>query len=232
MSFGYKSGEYVLHDVSFDAREGSVTALVGPTGAGKTTIVNLLARFYDANEGSIRIDGHDIRDYARDDLRRIFGIVLQDSYLFSGSIRENVLYGRPGASEADLAAAVEAANAAHFIDRLPRGFDSLLSEGGSPLSEGQRQLLALARAILADPAILILDEATSSVDTRTELHIQSAMIRMMAGRTSFIIAHRLSTIRNADNILVLDGGRIVESGSHEELMAEGGLYERMYSSQG
>ena len=232
VSFGYKSGEYVLHDVSFDAREGSVTALVGPTGAGKTTIVNLLARFYDANEGSIRIDGHDIRDYARDDLRRIFGIVLQDSYLFSGSIRENVLYGRPGASEADLAAAVEAANAAHFIDRLPRGFDSLLSEGGSPLSEGQRQLLALARAILADPAILILDEATSSVDTRTELHIQSAMIRMMAGRTSFIIAHRLSTIRNADNILVLDGGRIVESGSHEELMAEGGLYERMYSSQG
>jgi len=232
VSFGYKSGEYVLHDVSFDAREGRVTALVGPTGAGKTTIVNLLARFYDPNEGSIRIDGRDIRDYARDDLRRVFGIVLQDSYLFSGSIRENVLYGRPGASEAEVEAAVEAANAAHFIDRLPRGFDSLLSEGGSPLSEGQRQLLALARAILADPAILILDEATSSVDTRTELHIQSAMIRMMAGRTSFIIAHRLSTIRNADNILVLDGGRIVESGSHEGLMAEGGLYERMYSSQG
>jgi len=231
VSFGYKSDRLVLRDVSFEAREGSVTALVGPTGAGKTTIVNLLARFYDANAGSIRIDGRDLRDYARDDLRRIFGIVLQDSYLFSGSIRENVLYGRPGASEEEVARAVAAANAASFIDRLPRGYDSVLTEGGSPLSEGQRQLLALARAILADPAILILDEATSSVDTRTELHIQAAMIKLMEGRTSFIIAHRLSTIRNADNILVMDGGRIVESGSHETLMAEGGLYHRMYSSQ-
>ncbi len=167
VSFGYKPGEYVLRDVSFEAREGSVTALVGPTGAGKTTIVNLLARFYDANEGIVRIDGRDLRDYARDDLRRVFGIVLQDSYLFSGSIRENVLYGRPAASEAELAKALEAANAASFIDRLPGGYDSVLTEGGSPLSEGQRQLLALARAILADPSILILDEATSSVDTRT-----------------------------------------------------------------
>ncbi len=231
VSFGYKPGEYVLHDVSFEAREGSVTALVGPTGAGKTTIVNLLARFYDANEGTVRIDGRDLRDYARDDLRRVFGIVLQDSYLFSGSIRENVLYGRPAAGEAELSKALEAANAASFIDRLPHGYDTVLTEGGSPLSEGQRQLLALARAILADPSILILDEATSSVDTRTELHIQAAMIRLMEGRTSFIIAHRLSTIRNADNILVLDGGRIVESGSHEELMAREGLYSRMYSSQ-
>ncbi len=231
VSFGYKPGEYVLRDVSFEAREGSVTALVGPTGAGKTTIVNLLARFYDANEGIVRIDGRDLRDSARDDLRRVFGIVLQDSYLFSGSIRENVLYGRPAASEAELAKALEAANAASFIDRLPGGYDSVLTEGGSPLSEGQRQLLALARAILADPSILILDEATSSVDTRTELHIQAAMIRLMEGRTSFIIAHRLSTIRNADNILVLDGGRIVEAGSNEELMARGGLYSRMYSSQ-
>jgi len=231
VSFGYKSDRPVLRDVSFEAREGSVTALVGPTGAGKTTIVNLLARFYDTGAGSIRIDGRDLRDYVRDDLRRIFGIVLQDSYLFSGSIRENVLYGKPWASEAEMARAVAAANAASFIDRLPRGYDSVLTEGGSPLSEGQRQLLALARAILADPAILILDEATSSVDTRTELHIQAAMIKLMEGRTSFIIAHRLSTIRNADNILVLEGGRIVESGSHDALMAEGGLYHRMYSSQ-
>jgi ATP-binding cassette subfamily B protein len=231
VSFGYKSDRPVLRDVSFEAREGSVTALVGPTGAGKTTIVNLLARFYDANAGSISIDGRDLRDYARDDLRRVFGIVLQDSYLFSGSIRENVLYGRPGASEEEVARAVAAANAASFIDRLPRGYDSVLTEGGSPLSEGQRQLLALARAVLADPAILILDEATSSVDTRTELHIQAAMIKLMEGRTSFIIAHRLSTIRNADNILVMEGGRIVESGSHDALMAEGGLYYRMYSSQ-
>jgi len=231
VSFGYKTDRLVLRDVSFEAREGSVTALVGPTGAGKTTIVNLLARFYDASAGSIRIDGRDLRDYARDDLRRIFGIVLQDSYLFSGSIRENILYGRPGASEGEVARAVAAANAASFIDRLPRGYDSVLTEGGSPLSEGQRQLIALARAILADPAILILDEATSSVDTRTELHIQAAMIKLMEGRTSFIIAHRLSTIRNADNILVMEGGRIVESGRHEALMAEGGLYHRMYSSQ-
>ena len=231
VSFGYKTDRLVLRDVSFEAREGSVTALVGPTGAGKTTIVNLLARFYDASAGSIRIDGRDLRDYARDDLRRIFGIVLQDSYLFSGSISENILYGRPGASEGEVARAVAAANAASFIDRLPRGYDSVLTEGGSPLSEGQRQLIALARAILADPAILILDEATSSVDTRTELHIQAAMIKLMEGRTSFIIAHRLSTIRNADNILVMEGGRIVESGRHEALMAEGGLYHRMYSSQ-
>ena len=163
--------------------------------------------------GTVRIDGRDLRDYARDDLRRVFGIVLQDSYLFSGSIRENVLYGRPAAGEAELSKALEAANAASFIDRLPHGYDTVLTEGGSPLSEGQRQLLALARAILADPSILILDEATSSVDTRTELHIQAAMIRLMEGRTSFIIAHRLSTIRNADNILVLDGGRIVNRGA-------------------
>ena len=231
VSFGYRAGVDVIKDVSFTAPAGSVTALVGPTGAGKTTIVNLIARFYDVSSGSVRIDGLDVRRYARDSLRRSFGIVLQDSYLFSGSIRDNILYGKPDAGEEAMRRAAAMANAAHFIDRLPHGFDTELQEGGGPLSEGQRQLLAIARAVLADPSILILDEATSSVDTRTELHIQEAMIALMAGRTSFIIAHRLSTIRGADRILVIDGGRIVESGTHEELMGECGLYFRMYSSQ-
>ena len=231
VSFGYREGVDVIKDVSFRAPAGSVTALVGPTGAGKTTIVNLVARFYDVSAGSVRIDGRDVRDYGRDSLRRSFGIVLQDSYLFSGSIRDNILYGKPDAGEEAMRRAAAMANAVHFIERLPRGFDTELLEGGAPLSEGQRQLLAIARAILSDPSILILDEATSSVDTRTELHIQEAMIGLMEGRTSFIIAHRLSTIRGADRILVLDSGRIVESGSHEELMAAGGLYFRMYSSQ-
>jgi len=231
VSFGYREDTMVLRDVSFSAPAGSVTALVGPTGAGKTTIVNLIARFYDVSSGQVRIDGRDVRDYARDGFRRGFGIVLQDSYLFSGSIRDNILYGDPGAGEAAMRKAAAMANAVHFIERMPRGYDSELQEGGWPLSEGQRQLVAIARAVLADPAILILDEATSSVDTRTELHIQEAMLSLMKGRTSFIIAHRLSTIRDADRILVLDGGRIVESGSHAELMASGGLYCRMYESQ-
>jgi ATP-binding cassette subfamily B protein len=229
--FSYKPGIPVLDGVSFNAPAGSVTALVGPTGAGKTTIANLLTRFHDVEAGSVRIDGIDLRDYRRDSLRRAFGIVLQDSYLFSGTIRDNILYGKPEASAGEVRRAVEAANAAGFIDRLPQGLDSVLGEGGSPLSEGQRQLVAIARAILADPAILVLDEATSSVDTRTELHIQEAMIGLMEGRTSFVIAHRLSTIRKADRILVIDGGRIVESGSHGELMAMDGLYRRMYSGQ-
>ena len=231
VSFGYREDTMVIRDVSFSAPAGSVTALVGPTGAGKTTIVNLIARFYDVSSGTVRIDGRDVRDYARDGFRRSFGIVLQDSYLFSGTIRENILYGDPGAGEAAMRKAAAMANAVHFIERMPRGFDTELQEGGWPLSEGQRQLVAIARAVLADPAILILDEATSSVDTRTELHIQEAMLSLMEGRTSFIIAHRLSTIRDADRILVLDGGRIVESGSHAELMASGGLYRRMYESQ-
>ena len=231
VSFGYRDDTMVIRDVSFSAPEGSVTALVGPTGAGKTTIVNLIARFYDVSSGTVRIDGRDVRDYARDGFRRSFGIVLQDSYLFSGTIRDNILYGDPGAGEAEMRRAAAMANAVHFIERMPRGFDTELQEGGWPLSEGQRQLVAIARAVLADPAILILDEATSSVDTRTELHIQEAMLSLMKGRTSFIIAHRLSTIRDADRILVLDGGRIVESGSHAELMASDGLYCRMYESQ-
>ena len=231
VSFGYREDTMVIRDVSLSAPAGSVTALVGPTGAGKTTIVNLIARFYDVSSGTVRIDGRDVRAYARDGFRRSFGIVLQDSYLFSGTIRDNILYGDPDAGEAAMRKAAAMANAVHFIERMPRGFDTELQEGGWPLSEGQRQLVAIARAVLADPAILILDEATSSVDTRTELHIQEAMLSLMEGRTSFIIAHRLSTIRDADRILVLDGGRIVESGSHAELMASGGLYRRMYESQ-
>lgn len=231
VSFGYREDTMVIRDVSFAAPAGSVTALVGPTGAGKTTIVNLVARFYDVSSGTVRIDGRDVRDYARDGFRRGFGIVLQDSYLFSGTIRDNILYGDPDAGEAAMRRAAAMANAVHFIERMPRGYDTVLQEGGWPLSEGQRQLVAIARAVLADPAILILDEATSSVDTRTELHIQEAILSLMKGRTSFIIAHRLSTIRGADRILVLDGGRIVESGSHADLMAAGGLYRRMYESQ-
>jgi ATP-binding cassette subfamily B protein len=231
VTFAYTPGVPVVREVSFKAEQGSVTALVGPTGAGKTTIVNLLSRFYDVSSGSIRLDGLDLREYKRNDFRQVFGIVLQDSYLFSGTIGENILYGKPDAGEDAMRRAAEAANAAHFIECLPKGYMTELQEGGYPLSAGQRQLVAIARAVLADPRILILDEATSSVDTRTELHIQKAMIDLMAGRTSFIIAHRLSTIRGADRILVIDDGRIVESGNHQELIAAGGLYAQMYAHQ-
>jgi ATP-binding cassette subfamily B protein len=230
--FAYRPDVQVLRDINFEAPPGSVTALVGPTGAGKTTIVNLIARFYDATSGDILIDGKDIMSFSRRSLRRGLGIVLQDGWLFTGSVRENILYGRPGASQEELEKAAAMANADHFIRRLPKGYDTILGEGGASLSEGQRQLLSIARVIVADPAILILDEATSSVDTRTELHIQEAMIALMRGRTSFIIAHRLSTIRAADRIMVIDGGRIVESGDHATLMAAGGFYANMYESQG
>jgi ATP-binding cassette subfamily B protein len=193
--------------------------------------VNLLARFYDVSGGRILIDGRDIREYTRDSLRRCFGIVLQDTYLFSGTIRDNIRYGRLEADDREVELAAAMANADSFIRRLPRGYQTMLSEGGGNLSQGQKQLLAIARAILANPSILILDEATSSVDTRTELHIQEAMLKLMNGRTSFIIAHRLSTIRDADMIMVIDGGRIVERGSHSELLDLRGVYHDMYYSQ-
>lgn len=231
VSFGYRADVPVLKEVSFESKAGSNTALVGPTGAGKTTIVNLLARFYDVSDGKILIDGCDIREYTKDSLRKCFGIVLQDTYLFSGTIRENIRYGRLDADDAEIERAAAMANADVFIKRLPLGFDTVLTESGANLSQGQRQLLAIARAILADSAILILDEATSSVDTRTELHIQEAMLKLTRGRTSFLIAHRLSTIRDADTIIVVDGGEIVEKGSHQTLMRMNGVYRNLYYSQ-
>ncbi|QNO16667.1 ABC transporter ATP-binding protein [Alkalicella caledoniensis] len=231
VSFSYNTGEEVLKDISFEVKPGSSIALVGPTGAGKTTIVNLLTRFYDVNKGSILIDGKDIRDYTRDSLRESFGVVLQDTYLFSGTIKENIRYGRLEATDEEVKRAAVLARADVFIRRLPKGYDTMLSESGANLSQGQRQLLAIARAILVDPSILILDEATSNVDTRTELHIQAAMLELMKNRTSFIIAHRLSTIRDADIIMVIDNGRIVESGNHDYLIDKKGIYHKLYMSQ-
>ncbi len=229
--FSYESGRPVLKNATFEAKPGQTIALVGPTGAGKTTIVNLLERFYDVDSGSIAIDGVDLRAARRKSLRASLGIVLQDTVLFSETVRENIRYGRLTASDAEVEAAARMANAEPFILRLPHGYDTVLGDDGGNLSQGQRQLLAIARAILADPAILILDEATSSVDTRTELHIQQAMLELMRGRTSFVIAHRLSTIRNADQILVINQGEIVERGTHEELLAAGGFYANLHNSQ-
>jgi ATP-binding cassette subfamily B protein len=231
VSFGYRPDVPILKHVSFDAKEGTSTALVGPTGAGKTTVVNLVTRFYDVTGGRILIDGRDIREYTRDSLRRCFGIVLQDTYLFSGTIKENIMYGKPDATEAEVKAAAKMANADLFIQRLPKKYDTMLSENGGNLSQGQRQLLAIARVILAKPSILILDEATSSIDTRTELHIQDALLNIMQGRTSFIIAHRLNTIRDADTIMVVDQGEIVESGGHDQLLQQEGVYYRMFYNQ-
>ncbi len=231
VQFGYDQSEPLYQDLNIDVRQGQTVAIVGPTGAGKTTLVNLLMRFYDVGMGSISIDGKDIRDLKRHDLRSIFGMVLQDTWLFNGTIRENIAYGRLDATEEEIVRAADAAHADHFIRTLPQGYDTVLNEEASNISQGQKQLLTIARAILADPAILILDEATSSVDTRTEILIQKGMDKLMKGRTSFVIAHRLSTIRNADLILVMDEGQIVEQGTHQGLLAENGFYAELYNSQ-
>jgi ATP-binding cassette subfamily B protein len=229
--FGYEKDVPVLKNVSLHAKRGDTIALVGPTGAGKTTIVNLLTRFYDIDSGNITLDGQDIRNIRKDDLRRALGIVLQDTFLFANSVMENIRYGRLDASDDEVIAAAKLANADQFIHRLPQGYQTHLSERGSNLSLGQRQLLAIARAILANPSILILDEATSSVDTRTEKNIQEALLRLMQGRTSFVIAHRLSTIREADAILVIKQGEIIERGTHQALLANKDFYHNLYVSQ-
>ena len=231
VSFGYEEGKYVLNSISLTAEAGQTVAIVGPTGAGKTTIVNLLARFYDPQEGAILIDGHNIKDVKLHSLRSQMGIVLQDSFLFSGSVRENIRYGKLSASEKEIIQASEAVSAHRFISQMSAGYDTDVGERGTKLSVGQRQLVSFARALLADPRILILDEATSSVDAYTEVLIQKALEELLKNRTSFVIAHRLSTIVNADKVLVIDGGRIVETGTHEELLALGGLYQKLYEMQ-
>jgi len=231
VTFAYIPGVNVLKNVSFEVRAGQKIALVGATGAGKTTIVNLLTRFYDSTDGTVYIDGIDIKNYKRDSLRRAFSVVLQDTCLFTGTIADNIRYGRPEATDGEVAEAAKAANADVFIRRLKHGYNTIVKGDSDSLSQGQRQLLAISRAALCRSPILILDEATSSVDTRTELHIQEAVLRLTAGRTSFVIAHRLSTIRDADVIMVVKDGGIEESGPHEELLAKNGLYAQMYYSQ-
>ena len=229
--FGYSPEKIIVNDFSAEAEAGHKIAIVGPTGAGKTTMVKLLMRFYDINEGAILIDGHDIREFSRYDLRKLFGMVLQDTWLYNGSIMENIRYGRPTATDEEVIAAAQAAHVDHFVHTLPDGYNMVLNEETSNISQGQMQLLTIARAVLADPKILILDEATSSVDTRTEVLIQRAMDNLMKNRTSFVIAHRLSTIRDADLILVMQHGDIVEQGNHEELLAKEGAYHELYMSQ-
>ena len=231
VNFSYVPEVPVLKNVSLHAKPGQTIALVGPTGAGKTTIVNVLTRFYDIHSGNIIIDGHDIHKVQKDTLRKQMGIVLQDVFLFSGTVMDNIRYGRPDATNEECIAAAKLANADQFIRRLPKGYKTELSERGSNLSQGQRQLLSIARAIISDPSILILDEATSSVDTRTEVRIQKAFLKLMEGRTSFVIAHRLSTIRNADQVLVIDKGRIIERGTHKQLLKQKGFYYNLYMSQ-
>ena len=231
VKFGYDPDKIIINDFSTVVQKGQMVALVGPTGAGKTTLVKLLMRFYDVNDGAIRINGRDVREFSRADIRARFGMVLQDTWLFNGTIRDNIRYGRLDASDEEVEAAAKAGCAHHFIQTLPGGYDFVINEDASNISQGQRQLLTIARAILANRDILILDEATSSVDTRTEEHIQRAMDALMEGRTSFVIAHRLSTIRNADLILVINNGDIIEQGTHEQLLAQEGFYADLYNSQ-
>jgi ATP-binding cassette subfamily B multidrug efflux pump len=231
VKFGYKKDVTVIKDLSLDVKKGDLIAIVGPTGAGKTTLVNLMMRFYETDSGEIRIDGKNINNLRRSDLRRAFGMVLQDTWMFKGSIFENIAYGNPSVPREKVIEAAKTAHADHFIRSLPHGYDTVLNEEASNISQGQKQLLTIARAILANPAILILDEATSSVDTRTEKYIQNGMTALMEGRTSFVIAHRLSTIKDASTILVMDGGDIIEKGNHQSLMAQDGFYADLYNSQ-
>ncbi|WP_125605437.1 ABC transporter ATP-binding protein [Lapidilactobacillus bayanensis] len=231
VQFGYQGKDLLLTDYNLNVKPGEMVAIVGPTGAGKTTIINLLERFYDVSDGSIRLKGTDTRNMTRDDLRRHFAMVLQDTWLFTGTIYDNLKYGREDATREEVIAAAKAAHVDEFVRQLPDGYNTILNEEASNISQGQRQLLTIARAFVADPEILILDEATSSVDTRTEMHIQHAMSRLLKGRTSFVVAHRLSTIRDADNILVMNHGSIVETGTHDQLMAQNGFYADLYNSQ-
>lgn len=231
VQFGYDEDKIIINDFSANVKDGQKIAIVGPTGAGKTTMVKLLMRFYDVNKGAILVDGINIKDFKREDLRKMFGMVLQDTWLFGGTIKDNIKYSKEDATDAEVIEAAKAAHVHHFIKTLPKAYDMVLNEESSNVSAGQKQLLTIARVILADPKILILDEATSSIDTRTEIQIQSAMDNLMKGRTSFIIAHRLSTIKNADLILVMNHGDIVEQGTHEELLTKGGFYADLYNSQ-
>jgi ATP-binding cassette subfamily B protein len=231
VSFRYVPDKPLIEGLTELVHPGETLAIVGPTGAGKTTLVNLLMRFYDIDGGTITLDGIETRSMRRDELRRTFGMVLQDTWLFGGTIRENIAYGREDATEDEIVAAAIAAHVDHFVRTLPAGYDTVIDDEASNLSQGEKQLLTIARAFLADPEVLILDEATSSVDTRTEILVQRAMKALMHGRTSFVIAHRLSTIRDADTILVMDHGRIVEQGRHEELLARHGFYAELYQSQ-